>query len=390
VPRSLLKLKRVVEATYRSNSFWELAPYGRLPAHERLRLVGSLEDPSFYGLLHATDGSRAPLSVCRDTALLFMTMQRPGRLPSYIIQSQAPVTMEGIARLVLDGVLEVRTRRGFLSGPDAAPHIFLRKPDQDGVKHPLGLLSRAALEYAACLQTNDVQTIARRLYRFNSVPLTPRLESVISMRTVAGFLGLEGQGAATALRQFWRKQLPEKEAWFAWDSLHRSARTAENGNFKLYISPRPDYVGAALQAALTTLASSRALSLKVARRPEGMVRPDKLVAYFADREDLLEAASALRESIGEIPSQGVPFTASLDTGKLLSWGHDPPAQDSRSEHPRSWREWVTLSLALSLVKLDRRRRSRCWRFALRRLELEGVDTCTWTASAAIWQQASPV
>jgi hypothetical protein len=84
----------------------------------------------------------------------------------------------------------------------------------------------------------------------------------------------------------------------------------------------------------------------------------------------------------------VPFSCELgDRDGLLSWGVDPP----RSEHTlewqerESWRLWLTNRLALALVgaRLDGGALEP-WRYALARVELEGVDTATWAPLGDLW------
>jgi hypothetical protein len=135
------------------------------------------------------------------------------------------------------------------------------------------------------------------------------------------------------------------------------------------------------------LAEQGIWSFKVARGVLGLLRPDKLVAYVADLEELNRVAAALADALDGCPAQGVPFTAPATADGLVSWGMDPPSGEGQ-RGPRSrdsWRSWITECLAHALVRAEG-----CagamepWEFALDRLAMEGVDTATWQPTLAIW------
>ena len=106
-----------------------------------------------------------------------------------------------------------------------------------------------------------------------------------------------------------------------------------------------------------------------------MLRPDKLVAYVRTRQELDELADALGPALGAMRAHGVPFTAEIAGDGLLSWAVDPP----RGASITSWRAWLTLRAARAIwTAKTLGAREPSWRFALRRLVLEGVDITTWS------------
>jgi hypothetical protein len=121
---------------------------------------------------------------------------------------------------------------------------------------------------------------------------------------------------------------------------------------------------------------------KIGKGAQGLLRPDKMVAYFSSYEDLAETAKQLEQEMARCPAQGVPFTAELGGDGLLSWGVDPPAEEQVLPwlERESWRLWVTNRLAVALIDTSNGNTAKLepWQFALRRLQLEGVDTHTWT------------
>jgi hypothetical protein len=174
-------------------------------------------------------------------------------------------------------------------------------------------------------------------------------------------------------------------------SAHPGAARAGSRSFKLYVSPPAEHLREAFNATLEVLTEVRAPSFKIGRDLYGVLRPDKLVAYFGSREAVHDAGDRLRRRLEGMPAQGVPFTAALDAEELLSWGTDPP----RGEHllawqGPSWRRWITDRLAVALLSAKAAAATALepWQFALDRLRLEGIETTTWTPATTIWNQST--
>src|SRR5262249_57560169 len=83
---------------------------------------------------------------------------------------------------------------------------------------------------------------------------------------------------------------------------------------------------------------------------EGLLRPDKIVAYFPTLDGLRTASDRLATRLDGCPAHGVPFTSELSGGGLLSWGVDPPASERlvNWQPQESWRLWLTNRLANAL------------------------------------------
>jgi hypothetical protein len=152
--------------------------------------------------------------------------------------------------------------------------------------------------------------------------------------------------------------------------------------YKLYISPRWEHLGVAVRSSLPVLAEIGAPAFKWGRELTGILRPDKFVVYFRDRDSLCQAAERLLAALCGLPAQGVPFTAEIGGAGLLSWAKDPlPRRDvTRVENHQSWRQWVSGCLAESLtaagpVSVDG---VEPWELALERLRRDGVDPRSWT------------
>jgi hypothetical protein len=114
---------------------------------------------------------------------------------------------------------------------------------------------------------------------------------------------------------------------------------------KLYVSPRPESMPDAFPRIADVFVRYEVPSFKVGRRIEGLLRSDKIIAYFDDRAHMESTVGALSHSLQGCPAQGVPFTAEAGGNGLLSTGVDPPVGDAAT----SWRSWVTKRLAAGLT-----------------------------------------
>jgi hypothetical protein len=98
----------------------------------------------------------------------------------------------------------------------------------------------------------------------------------------------------------------------------------------------------------------------------------------------------LLEELQGCRPHGVPFTAEIGGGGLLSWGIDPPADENSVPWlaRESWRSRICnrLATALILAKTPGEPIGSIARFAMERLAFDGVDTETWMPiDARQWQ-----
>ena len=115
-------MSAVAHATLRANPGYELVLLERLSATERDALG---DGDGLYGLLRPRPGERLDVrSACADTALLFLTLGEPAALPSYVRGRLGGETDRAVARLVLDGVLEIEHAGGYASGAQAGELVL--------------------------------------------------------------------------------------------------------------------------------------------------------------------------------------------------------------------------------------------------------------------------
>lgn len=432
------------ERRLRANRAFELVLFDRLPAAERRALAGLTRDPEHYGVLRPRRASGLGLkAVDRETALLVLTLARPGPLPAYVRDRLGEAGAAAVvARLVADGVLEIEREPGrFVSGAaavgegdapaapvaggigaagwigaagDVARGAAGRFASSGGIAGRglpaggrLAELSRAALRYGQELASiegaADPVRLSQRLYAFHGLPLTPGWRRALpGPAAVRSRLGIaEGGPLRRLLDRHWRElAAAEGEPWLRWHpAVSRSAAPADVATFKLYVSLAPAALPEGFGRVLAGLAAVGPPAFKVGATAGGLLRPDKIVAYFVSFERLAEAASALAEGLAGAAAHGVPFTSEIAGGGLLSWGVDPPLGaglgPAWGDGRTSWRLWLTDRLARALIAgvasaagaagRAAAETMEPWRFAVERLRLEGIDTDSWTPGGGLWR-----
>src|SRR3954452_11351808 len=119
-----VNIRSILGRTFRANPNYELVPFERLPAEQQDLFVNLRRDPDFFGLLRPRSGAALPLkSACRYTALLFTALKATDRLPSFVIDGDPGETNRAIAKLVLDGVLELEVGGRMAHGAEALADI---------------------------------------------------------------------------------------------------------------------------------------------------------------------------------------------------------------------------------------------------------------------------
>ena len=381
--------------TFRAGAAYDLVVFDRLAPEEQRLLAELRDEPGFYGVLRPREGTgRTVRAVDRDTALLWLTLQAPAPLPFFARDADDGGSRR-VAELVLDGVLEVEDDAGrFVAGPAALSLAAGPAPAAGAPASRLGRLADAALRHAAALGDDDVEAITTELYSYGRLPLTARWARRLPDRaaTLAHLGAAPGGALHAALADGWR-QAPDTEAggWIAWTRTRGAARSMRGApTHKLYVSPLPAALPEAVAALVDVLGRQDRARFKVGADAAGVLRPDKLVAYFEEVEALHAAADLLAERLDGMPAHGVPFTAEIAGDGLLSWGMDPPreARVLAWQGYESWRLWLVRRLAAALAAAARDADAAdpaVW--ARERLRWDGVDVDRWTPSAALWRAA---
>lgn len=380
---------------FRANPAYELVLFDRLPPEAQQQLSGLDRDPDLYGVLRPREGSGLAFkSVCRETALLFLTLREPGPLPAYVKADRDGGWRQSVAALILDGIIEIETMDGFRSGADACQLVCGETPTASAG----GLLARLsveALKYAQRLELRDPLRLSARLYFYNRQPASQEWHRDFpTANAVSRHLGIQEGSLRPVLEELWSPvpTTPPLDGWMMWRSRGDQLSSAGRARYKLYVSPDTRLVSEAFRTTVRVLADLPLLRLKVGRDVYGLLRPDKIVAYFRSRENLQEAAERLRSALDGMAAHGVPFSAELGGDGLLSWGIDPPSSQRILvwQERESWRLWLTNRLATALLaaRATPTRELEPWQFALERLRLQGVDPVSWTPIRALWSETS--
>jgi hypothetical protein len=250
------------------------------------------------------------------------------------------------------------------------------------------------VKYAQALDLYDAAKLSVRLYCYNRIPCSPYWQRKFpTTDAIAEHLGLQAHSSTSLLlKRYWAEVAPtsSSDAWLAWSAYHvQPAIPASRFIYKLYISPTPEFIRDAFQTVIQVLGNEQATHFKIGKDLSGLLRPDKLIIYFSSIEACQNTAALLKQKLAGLPAQGVPFTAKIVGDGLLSWGIDPPAEEQvfKGMEGESWRSWVTNRLATALLtaKAGLSDRVEPWQCALKRLQLDGVDTESWTPPQLSWQ-----
>jgi len=236
----------------------------------------------------------------------------------------------------------------------------------------IAALSERALHLAAGLKVAETARLARWLYRYGTVPRSPEIERNFGHGDdPMAVLGLTPGGAARQTLEY-SYQVTTYPGWlsFARETLPIISQAA----CKLYVSPQPAELAEAFPVIADVFARMKVRSFKVGRGIEGLLRPDKIVAYFDDRDALHRVAQALARRLANCAAQPVPFTTEAGGGGLLSWGTDPPL----GGNTLSWRSWITQQLAKGLKMARPATDFDAVAAALRHVAEQGVELRTWT------------
>jgi hypothetical protein len=382
--------KSLREFCLQASPAYELVLFDRLSPAERQALEELGRDPDGYGVLRPRQDPHLSMkSVSRDMALLWFTLQSPGPLPRYVIQTLGEQCDQVIGQMVLDGILAIDTDGEMLSGP-AARSLVCAEQAEPRPEGSLAALSRRALEYAAALEITDAAVLSARLYMYNRLPASRAWRQLLpDQAAVERHLGIRNGATARMLDRGWTR-LPSgggAQGWMAWHSQQTIHGHDSPTTYKLYVSPACSELRAGFQATAEATAQSRAFHWKAGSNVYGLLRPDKIVVYFREFADLQDTAARILEKLERCPAHGVPFTAELAGAGLLSWGIDPPTEQHSVpwlEH-ESWRLRISnrLATALLLAKASAPTGISGWRFAMDRLRLEGIDTESWTPTRAL-------
>ena len=356
----------------RANPAYRAVAWNRLASEARQALD---VDTDGYGVLMPLEGQDLPVvAIDRDTALLFLSLQEPGPAPDFASAMAGGDFDRVLRRLILDSVLQMEQADTFISGPEACARLGMASGAAPG---SLAQLSIDALNYGAALIHADAATLAQKLYNYNRRPMTAALRRRLPGKAAClSFLGLGGErDAPGAIARDWSRG-DDDSPWLVF-TRRRSQRQRTGQSCKLYVGVAFEELPGCLSALAEGLAAGAALQFKIGTDLDGLLRPDKLVAYFPGKDTLSAAAQALLPILSNRAVHAVPFSAEIGGSGALSWGMDPA--EAWFGDRMSWRQWMCEQLAAALIAARGSAAGAVapWQFALERLRLEGVNTDTF-------------
>lgn len=396
IPSSELRIQEACleNAVIRANPHYKLISSAKLSPEQREELgLAELTKQRNTAILHSESLPELGIkSLGREGSKLFSACRKPARLYDVLQEPPSSAVLIQIAELILDGVLELEQGANFVSGVRSYKALFQCRPlpRQSG---EIAKISIQALKYAQNLEIRELGRLSARLYFYHRLPCNAAWEHVVPpSESTSSFLGLS---SGSQLTERWdagwqrvQNRSQQSEGWIYWRSRKGAKGTNQARAFKLYISPKPEFLKEVIARSFPILGQFRAHTSKVASDLFGLLRPDKFVIYFSNLDDLMGAAEVLRKDLSGIAAHPVPFSAPIGTDGLLSWGIDPPRRRTRSRpHEReSWRLWITNRLARYILaaKVNPGDDMEPWEFALRRLHHDGIPLGTWTPSPMLW------
>ena len=357
----------------RANPAYRAVTWNRLASEARQTLE---VDGDSYGVLMPHEGRDLPvIAIDRDTALLFLSLQEPGPAPDFVFAMAEGDSDRILRRLIFDSILQLEDAGTFISGADACARLGLAGGAASG---RLSQLSIDALNYGAALSDADAATIAHKLYSYNRRPLTPAIGRRLPDKSACeSFLGLGAQHAtARAIARFWSRGADDSP-WLVFSRRQQQRQRTEQ-SCKLYVGLAFEELPDCLPELAEALSAGGATQFKIGTDLDGLLRPDKLVAYFPSKQTLSTAAQALLPGLSNRTVHAVPFSAEIAESGALSWGMDPA--NAWFGDRVSWRQWICEKLAAALVAARSSTSAASvppWEFALERLRLEGVNTGTF-------------
>ena len=233
-------------------------------------------------------------------------------------QASREVGERVVVELVADDVLEVRTATGWCSGPLAAAGPVPSDPLVGGA----AAVSLAALLRTAHRGPRPASELALELYAQHRLPHSPRhARRFPDAAAVERWLGLApGHAVHCRMKERGVFSGPRALHWLSWNA---HALRSEHTPFKVYVSLHPEDMAMAMPTIADVLLRTDA-RLKVARSPEELLRPDKLMVYFGCAREQARVAGDLSRALRGFRPHAVPFVTPVDEDGRVGLGDDGP------------------------------------------------------------------
>ena len=382
-----MKTRLLLNEQFRRGSLYQLVEWNQAGQYVKELLSGMHKDTELYGVFVPLNNMTGLTikAASKEVAMLFFHLQHSSKIPHYYIASAEEDKNEAIAKLVMDGIIEIKWNDRFVTGTASLTALFDNAVvDDSSIPGCLSALSVQAIHAAWLQHQQDLKSLASKLYSFNSIPWDADRRSFFTAKhSIKEFLfSLCGTAVEKQLNKEWTFVTgAEKRGWLSW------IRPPENDDdflqtHKLYISAFIDDMPLVISKAIPVINASAAISFKTGSNIAGLLRPDKMVVYFINEASLLQTAALLEKELDGCRAQGVPFSKQLDKNGLLSYGIDPPESEVLDAiEEGSWRTTIADKLALAILqtKNDGLNWHQSFDFIKAYLLLNGIDPKNWIA-----------
>lgn len=338
---------------FRAGESYRLVEWNQLEDNDRSMLSNAGNAGEIYGIFKPVSSANGLMQkiAWKEQAFIFLHCKNYHQLPNYVLSQPYGRYENIITEMLIDHVLELQYEEDFISGPGASAMIFDNNwLTKNSLADKLSTLSANAIRYSLYLRNETAKSLGNKLYTFNVIPRDKNSKQYLSAAKSINDFIYSGFEHSEMLSKNWSLNR-ERKYWFSWsrnEPLAGYEHTEVAGTYKLYLSPIPDAVPAFFNIAVPVLTRSNATGFKIGQTIDGLLRPDKMIAYFNNREDLFSAAKELEVLSNDIPAHGVPFTTQLDKSGLISFGIDHAFLKLKRGY--SWRTWVTEVLAKTILQ----------------------------------------
>lgn len=368
---------------FRAGGSYELVEWNQLEDDERSMLLDVTNAGEIYGIFKPVSSNNGLMQkiAWKEQSLIFLHCKSYHLLPNYVLSQPYGRYENIVAGMLIDHVLEIEYGGNFISGSGANAMIFGNDWLIDNkLSNKLSILSANAIRYSCYLSSETAKSLGNKLYTFNAIPRDRNNKQYLSdSNSINAFL-YSGFEHSEMLAKNWFLNKARKY-WFSWsraELLSGEDLIETVDTYKLYLSPMPGAIPAFFNIAVPVLTKSNATAFKIGQTIDGLLRPDKMIAYFNNREDLFSAAKELEVLSKDIPAHGVPFTTQLDENGLLSFGIDHAFLKLKRGY--SWRTWVTDVVAKTILqaKAENLNMDFSFQYIRARLFTERINIDNWS------------
>jgi hypothetical protein len=256
-------------------------------------------------------------------AALFASASQPSAVRKLLTDLEPEQRTEIIASLVFEGVLSIAAGGKFVDQCAAYAQLVENESDIERGSR-LAALAIDAIKHAYHFHISSADRLSERLYLYHRIPVTRCWKALWpDDQAVLEHIGMIPGGSHHMRLQphFSRSSaLGPGAQWLFWRRRERRYNGLSRASrHKLYFSPQPRYLCAALSELFKLLPASGATCFKIGPNAHGLLRPDKVIVYFSTFSDLRMFADDLMPRLAGIDAHGVPFSSQIDSYGLLSW-----------------------------------------------------------------------